>query len=288
MTAIFALLYGQSVLNGQAMQKISFETSEGFELGALHEQQGWESYGTANDSVLIVSTLFSDGEQAVELLANANFDFKGFHKNLTENYPITKYSFDVYIDNADWSETFFDILDKNLDTNFSINLSMGGDIWTGKNGMLEQVNGVNFNGQQWNNLSFLVNSITQKVELFFETTSLGVFSLSPNFEVNQFDFYNFDLGSNFAVDNIQIEEIPNLGTQDLWTNSINIYPNPVSDYLTIETNETILAYEIYHLNGQLVQKGKDKKVNVHSLSKGNYILKVKTDQQVFNKKFIKK
>lgn len=288
LTASIVFAFGQGKLVAQMTEKISFETAEGFQLGDLHGQHGWESYGTANDSVNIVSTLYSDGEQAVELIANGNFTFKGFQKNTTNLHAITKYSWDVWIADAEWSETLFDIVDETTDANYSINLGMGGDVWVGDGGQLTQVNGLSFNSDQWYKLSYLVNHDTGKVELFFDGTSLSILSLTPDFEVNKLDFYAFDLGSSFAIDNIMIEEIADLSTQDLLMPSIQIYPNPANDYLTIETSQTIQGFEIYSLTGQLIKKGTTTKVDVSRLKKGNYIIQVKTTESVLSKKFIKK
>tara|TARA_S200000501_G_C20845496_1_gene753465 strand:- start:903 stop:2576 length:1674 start_codon:yes stop_codon:yes gene_type:complete len=60
-------------------------------------------------------------------------------------------------------------------------------------------------------------------------------------------------------------------------NNINIYPNPASEYLIIETNKEEL-YEIYDLQGKLIYKDKitvpKTKVNVAAMPKGIYIIKV--------------
>ena len=78
------------------------------------------------------------------------------------------------------------------------------------------------------------------------------------------------------------------------TNSIsaNIYPNPTTDFLSIEfeemTNGTI---RIYSVNGSLVKEevlsGLHNSVNVNDLSKGNYFFRVSCGDKEINGKFAK-
>ena len=71
----------------------------------------------------------------------------------------------------------------------------------------------------------------------------------------------------------------------------NIYPNPVSNYLAVETEHpTQLA--LYNVQGKLVM-GKEitstHTLNTSELSKGIYLLKVTNEQgRIYSKKIIKK
>ena len=74
-----------------------------------------------------------------------------------------------------------------------------------------------------------------------------------------------------------------------------IYPNPVSNLFTaVSGKELIREIVIYDAQGRAVQfvmgnsTDEDLKVNVSLLSKGVYILKVKTDSQDYQFKMIKK
>ncbi|MEC3877265.1 T9SS type A sorting domain-containing protein [Chryseobacterium salviniae] len=73
------------------------------------------------------------------------------------------------------------------------------------------------------------------------------------------------------------------------TNLINIYPNPASAYINIDSgNEEILSWELFDVSGRSVLKGSSKKVNVQNLPKANYILKISTNNQEITKKVIVK
>ncbi|PQJ80222.1 ELWxxDGT repeat protein [Polaribacter porphyrae] len=69
-----------------------------------------------------------------------------------------------------------------------------------------------------------------------------------------------------------------------------IYPNPTLDILNIKVdNKQIQAISIFNLLGKEVLKLKniDKEINISQLSKGMYILQIKTDKNTFIKKIIK-
>jgi hypothetical protein len=74
--------------------------------------------------------------------------------------------------------------------------------------------------------------------------------------------------------------------------SISIYPNPASDVLFFENNstESISNIEIYTINGSLVKNVSDtniQSVSVSDLQTGIYFLKIKSNNQTLNYKFIK-
>ncbi|MBK1897478.1 GEVED domain-containing protein [Chryseobacterium paridis] len=70
---------------------------------------------------------------------------------------------------------------------------------------------------------------------------------------------------------------------------INIYPNPVSNVVTIDGIVSDLDYEIYNTAGQKIKTGKsaDRKVNVHDLIRGVYFIQLKEKEKVTRLKFIK-
>ncbi|WP_029298050.1 T9SS type A sorting domain-containing protein [Chryseobacterium hispalense] len=73
------------------------------------------------------------------------------------------------------------------------------------------------------------------------------------------------------------------------TNLINIYPNPASAYINIDSrNEKILSWELFDVSGRSVLRGSSEKVNVQNLPKANYILKISTNNQEITKKVIVK
>ncbi|MCG2611424.1 T9SS type A sorting domain-containing protein [Flavobacterium sp. SM15] len=101
--------------------------------------------------------------------------------------------------------------------------------------------------------------------------------------------YNFPIVTNTATTTIQA-----LSTQDFnFEKYFTVYPNPANNVLNIETKKTIevSSISIYNQLGQLVlvvpNAQNVAKVDVSSLSAGNYFIKINSDKGTANTKFIK-
>lgn len=71
-------------------------------------------------------------------------------------------------------------------------------------------------------------------------------------------------------------------------NELEIYPNPVSDKLYINTSEEILKTVLFDVNGRIINTKKNNKtVDFSDISKGIYLIKIVTDKGIINKKIIK-
>jgi len=68
--------------------------------------------------------------------------------------------------------------------------------------------------------------------------------------------------------------------------NVQLYPNPTSDYVYIRINKKIESLSVYNLQGQLIlsQNTNQKYLNVSNLTKGVYLIKIKTYNQVVTKK----
>ena len=73
--------------------------------------------------------------------------------------------------------------------------------------------------------------------------------------------------------------------------TVNIYPNPVSDKLVIEANEAFSHVEVYNLTGAMMlgQECNSEKVEIEvsSLQSGIYFIKMMTDSAIETRRFIK-
>lgn len=78
-----------------------------------------------------------------------------------------------------------------------------------------------------------------------------------------------------------------LDNHEFTLNNISFYPNPVIETIYIP-NLSSFGYEIYDLLGKIVIKGNsENQINVSSLTKGVYVLKLKDGENTINQKFIK-
>ncbi len=75
------------------------------------------------------------------------------------------------------------------------------------------------------------------------------------------------------------------------TKSINIYPNPTSDYINIELLDdyTLIEITLLDISGRVIKQVSinDKKIDISSLAKGNYILRVVTENGISSKQISK-
>jgi pectate lyase len=83
-----------------------------------------------------------------------------------------------------------------------------------------------------------------------------------------------------------------LATSDINKAQVSLYPNPVSDYLYINTaGQKVLNVKVYNFAGALVKNLADAKadsVDLRNLATGNYIISITTDKGTITKKIIKK
>lgn len=67
-----------------------------------------------------------------------------------------------------------------------------------------------------------------------------------------------------------------------------IYPNPASDFVSFNNAKDIQKVEVYDMNGKLViTSDKADKIAISKLEKGTYVVKLKTNNETVNSKFIK-
>jgi hypothetical protein len=71
--------------------------------------------------------------------------------------------------------------------------------------------------------------------------------------------------------------------------SIKCYPNPVLDILYIQSNQVASNYNVYSIQGKLIQSGKieSNQVDLKTLETGLYLLDVKINEEWIRYKIIK-
>ncbi|MDQ6530595.1 T9SS type A sorting domain-containing protein [Flavobacterium sp. LHD-85] len=125
----------------------------------------------------------------------------------------------------------------------------------------------------------------------FKIKTLPTLNIGDSFE-NEANIY-FDY--NFPVlTNKETSTFKTLGRQDFELSShFNIYPNPVQNYLQIESKDFVEIESIYVYNilGQLIQVIPNaqniSKIDVSRFQSGNYLLQINTASGISSTKFIK-
>ena len=92
---------------------------------------------------------------------------------------------------------------------------------------------------------------------------------------NMQSFYGID-GCSFTATYINVNDVGI--SENNFSDTFRLYPNPVSDILYIETNKTTTSeIEVFSVQGVLLLNAKGNQIDVSSLPNGNYILKVSGD-----------
>ncbi len=91
--------------------------------------------------------------------------------------------------------------------------------------------------------------------------------------IGKYDFFVAKLGASTCGTSVSTKEFNTL--------NVNIYPNPTTDIVNIETTETLQNYEVYNVLGQQIQKGAfngSNQISLHGATAGTYFIKVTTTQ----------
>ena len=122
--------------------------------------------------------------------------------------------------------------------------------------------------------------IDQGDNTYFDVALFGDLDLSGN---TRFFNTTIDLGSYEYNSTLGIDAI------SLTTNSVKLYPNPVSDRLFIKSTEQIESVSIYNINGQLVKQAIETTngIDVSVLPSGVYMIQINTSNNSINQKFLK-
>ncbi|WP_405606579.1 T9SS type A sorting domain-containing protein [Polaribacter sp. Asnod1-A03] len=92
-------------------------------------------------------------------------------------------------------------------------------------------------------------------------------------------------------DNIELYVAATASIDDVFSSKISIYPNPANDFIKISTSETIDSVDVYNLIGKKVISSKnliENSLDISTLAKGVYMLKLTSGSAVASKKLIKK
>lgn len=283
------LIFGQ--------QKISFESSEGYNLGSVVGQKEWavKTDNVPNSNFKVVTGKASDGNNSVEVTSTNQYteNFTFLFKKIPE-YNRLSVSADVKLEKLDSSDYYLLSLYYNNNGNYSW---AGGFnfMWSGK---LYADSDVNFKDLgswspgQWYNLRIEIDHLDDKnVKYYLNNQLVHTSPLGPKVvRANDLNFEFDNDGSGFIVDNIIIRDMDQMAVSDVSRSQISIYPNPASEFLNIRTDDKIKSVRIYSATGNLVktENGHLSILNIASLPKGNYMVTIETDKGSETKKIIKK
>ncbi|MEM1003112.1 MAG: T9SS type A sorting domain-containing protein, partial [Bacteroidota bacterium] len=76
-----------------------------------------------------------------------------------------------------------------------------------------------------------------------------------------------------------------------WGPSLSLFPNPANDHIHIAASQRIMGYQIFDLSGKLISyknhiNATEHLIELDSISKGIYLIKVDNENRTVTKKLI--
>ena len=119
------------------------------------------------------------------------------------------------------------------------------------------------------------------VKLIFETQASGPHSITKlrcfNSDTIAYNFQNYPCDSTWFTTE----------TNNLNHNSIQVFPNPTNNYISISGLDNDVPFELLNMQGEIIEKAMTKENKIHLFSSGAFILKLFVGGQYICKKIIK-
>ncbi|WP_379968051.1 T9SS type A sorting domain-containing protein [Epilithonimonas sp. UC225_85] len=286
-----------SILLSAQQQKISFETSEGYNLGTVVGQKEWTvKTDIPNSNFKVIKGNSTEGTNSVQVTSNGNYteELSYLFKKIPE-YNRISISADVKLEKLDSSDYYMLSLYYNNNGVYS----WAGGFFFGYEAEIiaDSDEAAKYVGDwiegKWYNLRMEIDHVTNKdVKYYIDNQLVFTSPLSSKiFRTNELNFEFDNYNSGYIVDNIIIKDMDQLAVNDMSKIQINIFPNPTSDFINIKSDEVINSIKIYDIKGSLIktENNSDKafKIDISSFAKGNYIISIETKSGIETKKFIK-
>ncbi|MDR4894129.1 MULTISPECIES: T9SS type A sorting domain-containing protein [unclassified Chryseobacterium] len=287
-----------------AQQAISFESTEGFSVGDINGQAGWISTPTGgfpeNVTHQMISTdKASDGSSALKIVKENTYGTQtdpvigGFY-NLSAPLANTNFSvsFDINISQLNGSDFGFQAINS-IDDQFVVRLDFE------KTGLVKILNLASsiqelistpstWLPNTWYRLK-VVGSATE-IRYYLNNVLIYTGAATSSLNINQLRFvHNNSVGSAY-IDNIKINsELWVMSVKDSKATSkeISLYPNPATDFLTVNSAAKVKSIQLYDETGKLIKtEVNNNKIEVKGLSEGVYMVNIKTEARNFTEKVI--
>ncbi|MBD8081367.1 T9SS type A sorting domain-containing protein [Chryseobacterium caseinilyticum] len=258
-------IYVAQIVSGLKVYKISVNANS---------TDTWTLVGGVN-----VSTAYSSDNSFIDLaLDSNNIPYVSYVSATGDGRKLNVKKFD----GTNWVQVGAANFSDSVVNNTSIALSSNGTVYTAAsiwdssnpNHAKNQVYALNPGATAWNKLGGTVISDGASTfnELAVDTNNKVVLAYVDNgVKVKRFDT---------AL----------LSVKDVKKLNIEIYPNPVTDYIYVKGQGKILSAEVYNTAGQIIKPNFDsEKVDLSGLKTGSYVLKLKLNEgSEYTQKILKK
>lgn len=301
------LLFSLVITANAQDQAYSFESAEGFTLGAINNQEGWtvvsEDPGEATQSV-VSDAQHTAGTRSLKIMGvngdhgsfwGANspfFDNPGNKVRLTLDVYIIPPTAggpksDIYI-GAD-APALGNITARiifNTENKIEIN-----DVLPG--GGVGYKETVSYSTGVWYSLRVDFDFVADTIKYYLNNTLILSGTAVGASEVQQLSFKHSNYSNGAYIDNIKIEE-STLGTEEHLASKLSVYPNPATDVINISNpqNLAINGVMVTDLNGRTIinqesTNDAETRVYLNGISAGIYSIQINTDKGTSTQKVIK-
>ncbi|KAF2519301.1 T9SS type A sorting domain-containing protein [Flavobacterium salilacus subsp. salilacus] len=289
-------------------QTTSFETSEGFTLGAISGQNNWSLYGDTPSANAIISDDYSiNGDYSLKLVSTNSQPEEDLYGVFSPLYTIDGATYeitqDVYVDGLDTANGtnlylynfYYDTASEDLTAVSSVIFNYDGGIYAVSGyddaGDYEYVELGTFTADTWYNVRTRFNE-SGTIDYYINDVAITTINAYEGTVVNVLGFLYDDWATSYNIDNVIISTT--LDANNVISSSFSVYPNPADEIVNISSpdNTFINGYEIMDYNGRVVKSESvnnviDLQVNIANLASGIYIMRVSSDKGNLIKKIVK-
>lgn len=288
-----------------SQQTISFENTEGFSPIDVNGQMNWISTPTGGTPANVTHQVISienatHGNSSLKIVKESTYGTQsepiigGFY-NLQTPLAVTNFSvaFDIYMSQLNGSVFGFQGVDS-IEEQYVVRVDFDK---TGEIKILNTASGAQTlitTSETWTPntwYKFKVVGTAAEVKYYLNDILLFTGSAAVSLDISQLRFvHNNALGTAY-IDNIAINKELILAVNDVRPNTktVTLYPNPVTDFLQIDSQNKIKSAKAFDLTGkrkEIMLEGN--KIDVRNLPAGEYLLTIETDGKNITEKFIKK
>ena len=287
-----------------AQNQISFETSEGYQLGSINGQNSWQitedGDGNFVENQLVSGEKFTSGIYSfkngyTDAYGPQFFPIIGAQKEFDQplDFNDTTISFDALVTEIDGSifeMAAYGISDDEYVPVYDLAFEYSGALYVVTNTDYDFVDtGIQWQANHWYHI--MVKVSTNEIKYFIDGTLIYT---TPNFTQINLEGMNFlhnNYGGDAYIDNIRINDVE-MSVNNVKKGNLSVYPNPVKNALNfnLPQGEKVAKIQIYNMAGQLMvtKTASGKSIDLQDLKAGAYLINmISTKGSTYSSKFIK-
>lgn len=270
-----------------AQTKISFEASEGYTTSGIGGQKDWQA---ASSNFKVSNAKATDGVNSLYIQNDDSEEWTNAFTTIP-SYSKTEVTADIYFDEVGSSDYALGLYTEDGDGVADFWMTYQSDYFVVYDPAEETYveTDLIWNANTWYNFKIVVDKANNKLDYYVNGNVIHSTTLvATDFSILDVSLENY--GSDFYVDNIQVKDASLAVSETAKKDIFTVYPNPAVDVVNFDVQGKVSSVEVYDAAGKLVKSVKDgaKSVNVSTLAKGNYVVKVNADNKTYTKKVIKK